>query len=80
MRALLALGLDAAGAVRTMTGPAIGRGELRRDPAQVQVYRGTVTIAGFPYSLRATVEADDRGRYFALTAYAAPMPEAQQPE
>ena len=63
-----------------MTGPELGRGELRRDPAQAQVYRGTIIIAGFPYVLHATVEADDRGRYFALTVRAAPIPEAQQPE
>lgn len=57
-----------------MTGAPLGTGTLRRDPATAQTYRGDLTIAGFPYALRATVECDDAGRYFALTVTARLVP------
>ena len=51
-----------------------GRGILRRDPAMPQTYCGQATIAGFPYDISATVEADADGRYFALRFDITPIP------
>lgn len=57
-----------------MSGAIVGQGVLRRDAGAPQAYRGEATIAGFPYTISATVEADAEGRYFALRFRVAPIP------
>ena len=49
-----------------------GEGKLRRGAGDE--YLGEIDVVGFPYHLRARVECDAQGRFFALRVYYEPRP------